>query len=435
MSPRDRLAAWFAAGVDAAQPARWLARFGHLQGDVWTVDDPAQPLAVRMPGTGGRVHVLGAGKAVVPFADALVAQLGGRVHGGVVVTRQGYARKHASTCLRILEAAHPVPDATSEIAAGVLEAYVTSLAAADLVFFLVTGGASALLAAPAPGVTLADKQATTRALLRGGADIHAINRVRKHLSRLKGGRLAERVFPARLVTLAVSDVPGDDPAVIGSGPTVPDPSTYAEALADLHALPNAVDVPASVLRHLAAGAAGAMRETPKPGAACFANTMYRMVANLDAALVGITRAAACQVARLPGTLTGDVVECAQRVAGAVESLPVNPALPRLLLAGGEPTVTVSGNAPGGRAQHLALLLARRLAGRAGVSILVAGSDGSDGTTTAAGAFADGASLTRAAALGLDVDAALDAFAAHEVFARLGDLFVTGPTGTNVNDIV
>jgi len=433
---KERLDQLFRVGLAAVQPRTLLERHARIAGDLWRYDGPGQSVEVVLPQS-GNVYLCGAGKAVVPFTLGLVQTLGDRLHSGLVVTKHG----HSEPCdprVRILEAAHPVPDQTSQFAANELERFLGQVTADDVVFFLLTGGASALLAAPIEGVSLADKQAVTRMLLASGADIHAINTVRKHLSRLKGGHVARLVSPARLVTLAVSDVIGDDPDSIGSGPTVPDPTTFSQAVALLRQRSQYQQLSPSVRVHLEQGSVGQRPETPKPGDACFRNAVFSVLARLDHALDAIERQArhdGVQVYRLANPLQGDVEVCAVRLLHALDDMAGLPRRPALLLAGGEPTVEPRGNGRGGRMQHLALLLASSMDGRQGVVGLAAGTDGTDGPTDAAGAFFSGRSASRARASGFDPERHRREFNAYPLFAALGDHLMTGPTGTNVMDIV
>ena len=433
---KHRLAELFKAGLAAVQPRLLLEQHATIVGEYWRYDGPGSPLEVALPAT-GNIHVCGAGKAVVPFATGLIHSLGNRFHSGLLVTKTG----HSEACdhrLRVLEASHPVPDSSSQIAANELEQYLSQVTPDDVVFFLLTGGASSLLAAPVQDLSLTDKQDVTRLLLSSGADIHAINSVRKHLSRLKGGHVARLVSPARLVTLAVSDVIGDDPHSIGSGPTVPDPSTFADSVAILQQRGLYDQLPVPVRACLEQGQAGQRPETPKPGDECFRNTSFTLLARLADALAVIeneVRQGGVFVHRLENFLQGDVETCATRLMDVLANLALNPLRPLLLLAGGEPTVEPNGTGKGGRMQHLALLLSAALAGRQGVVGLAAGTDGTDGPTDAAGAFFTSDTLLRARALGIDPEQRLRDFDTYPLFAALGDHLLTGPTGTNVMDIV
>ena len=409
--PRSFLCGLLDAAIAAANPDAILAQ--HL---------PAPPA--------GRTVVLGAGKAAAAMARAVERHMSGRVEG-LVVTRYG----HAVPCARVevVEAAHPVPDAAGRAAAHRILEYAKSAGADDLVLCLISGGASALLALPPDGLALEDKQAVNRALLASGADITQMNAVRKHLSAIKGGRLAAAAHPAQVVSLLISDVPGDDPAVIGSGPTVPDPSTFADALAILRQYD--IEPPAAVLEHLRA----AKDETPKPGDPRLAHARTIIVARPQASLEAA--AARARAAGITPVILGDALEGEAREVGkalAGIALQVHrhgqPASsPCVLLSGGETTVTMRGSGRGGRNAEFLLALAIHLRGAPGISALAADTDGIDGSEDNAGAIALPDTLARARDKGLDAKAMLADNDAYGFFAGLGDLVITGPTLTNVND--
>jgi glycerate 2-kinase len=410
-TPRTLLRAMFDAAIGAASPALVLPR--HL---------PAPP--------SGRTVVVGAGKAAAAMAQAVEKHWPGPL-SGLVVTRYG----HAVPCRRIevVEARHPVPDAAGRAAAGRILASVEGLTEDDLVLCLISGGGSALLALPAPGLALEDKQAVTRELLRCGATIQEFNCVRKHLSAIKGGRLAAAAFPARVVTLAISDVPGDDPAVIASGPTVPDPTTSADALAILERY--AVTLPEPIRRHLASPAA----ETPKPGDRHLARAETILIATPQDALeaaAAVARRAGVTPVILGNALEGEARDVAlvhagiaRQIAGWGQPAPA----PAVLLSGGETTVTIRGRGRGGRNAEFLLALAVALNGHPGIHALAADTDGIDGSEDNAGAILAPDTLGRAAGLGLNAKARLDDNDAYGFFSALNDLLVTGPTLTNVND--
>jgi glycerate 2-kinase len=398
--------------------------------------DPARALAGRLPGpVRGRTVVVGAGKAAAAMARAFEQLWTGPLEG-LVLTRYG----HAVPCERIevVEASHPVPDDAGLRAAERILDLAHGLGADDQLVFLASGGGSALLALPAAGVSLADKQAVTRALLRSGATIGEINAVRKHISRIKGGRLAAAAFPARIVTLAISDVPGDDPAVIASGPTAPDPSTFADARAVLAKY--RVDPPPAIGVCLDAAA----EETPKPGDPVFAATQYMLVASPQESLMAA--AAAATQRRITPIVLSDRIEGEASAVGLVHAaiamqlsagqFRVGDAavgLPAVLLSGGETTVTVHGKGRGGRNVEFLLALAVALDGAPSIAALACDTDGIDGTEENAGAILYPDSNARAAALGVEAKAALADNDGYGFFAALGDLVVTGPTLTNVND--
>jgi glycerate 2-kinase len=411
---RQALRALFDAAVAAADPRGVLA--AHL---------PPKPMK-------GRVVVVGGGKSAAVMAAALEDAWPDVPIEGVVVTRYGHAVP--TERIEVIEASHPVPDANSERGAQRLLDAVKNLTADDLVIALMSGGASALLAAPAPGLTLADKQAINKALLACGANITEMNTVRKHLSAIKGGRLAAAAAPARVVTLAISDVPGDDPAVIGSGPTVPDATTFADARA-LIARYGIQPSPA-----VAARLAQDKDETPKPGS--LPHTEFRMIATPLMAL----RAAAKTAESLGFTplILGDALEGEAREMGTVmagiarsirdRGYPLK--APAVLLSGGETTVTL-GAGPyghGGRNTEFLAGLAVALNGAAGIWGMAGDTDGVDGMDEVAGAILTPDTLARLKALGLDARALLAGHDSHTLFGSVGDLIVTGPTLTNVNDI-
>lgn len=414
------LTSLFAAATAAADPARCV---------------PPALAALPPPGPGGRLCVIGAGKASAAMARAVETHWPGAL-SGLVVTRYGFAVPCAR--IEIVEAAHPVPDAAGERAARRMLERVRGLGPQDRVLALISGGGSALLAAPAPGIDLAAKQAVTRALLACGADIHEINCVRKHLSAIKGGWLAVAAWPAPVLTLAISDVAGDDPEVIASGPTVADPGTRTEALAILERY--AIDAPPAVRAWLQRAEA----ETPKPGDPRLATAGFRLVASPAQALAAAAaaaRAAGIAPLVLGDEIAGEAREVARVLAAIARSCarhgtPARP--PCVLLSGGEATVTLprapGGPARGGRNSELLLALALALQGHPRIHALAADTDGIDGTEDNAGALLSPSTLARAAAQGLDARTALDRHDAYGFFAALGDLLHTGPTLTNVNDL-
>lgn len=436
---RALLARAWRAGVAAAHGETVLRNRSRLRGDTWHIDLPGRSWSLRLPlAAEGRLRIVGAGKAAASLARGAEVVLGARIDAGLVVVKHGHGEP-LERC-RVLEAGHPLPDAASEQAARAVLEFAAGGAPRDLCIVLLTGGASALLAAPVAGVSLGQKVEVNRLLLQSGADIHEINVVRRHLSRIKGGQLARALHPARSLTLAISDVLGDDPAAIGSGPTVADPSTYQDALRVLGRYGLADRVPAAVLAHLQAGAGGQVAETPKPGDAACEAAGFGIVAALSDALDAAERcgrAAGLAVERL-ATLDGDAHARACGFAARLRDVaaaraPHSP--PVLLLAGGETTLRVTGRGRGGRCQEFAAVVARELAGRQGLQVLAAGSDGTDGPTDAAGGWADGGTIDRALAAGLDPVARLRDNDSHALLGAAGDLFVTGPTGTNVTDLV
>ncbi len=396
--------------------------------------DPRVVLAAHLPPkpVSGRCIVVGGGKSAAVMAAALEDAWPDVALEGTVVTRYGHAVPTRK--IEVIEASHPVPDGNSEHGAVALLDRVRNLTRDDLVIALMSGGASALLAAPVPGLTLADKQAVNRALLACGANITEMNTVRKHLSAIKGGRLAAAASPARVVTLAISDVPGDDPAVIGSGPTVPDATTFAEARALIARY--GIAVPPAVAARLGQDA----DETPKPGS--LPNVEFHMIATPMMALTAM--AAKARSLGLTPLILGDALEgeasqmgiVMAGIARSVRSHGQPLQSPAVLLSGGETTVTMSGQASGkgGRNTTFLLGLAIALDGAPGIWATAGDTDGIDGMDEIAGAVLTPDTLARARAVGLDARTSLAAHDSHGFFGAIGDLIVTGPTLTNVNDI-
>ena len=383
----------------------------------------------------GRLILLAAGKGAGSLTEVAeqhyLARLPEDRLDGIAVTRHGYGRP--TRRIAMVEAGHPVPDEAGLKGTERALAFADAAGRDDLVLVLLSGGASANWIAPAPGISFADKQATTRALLRSGANIGEINCVRKHLSRIKGGRLARLAFPARVVTLAISDVPGDDPAVIGSGPTVPDPTTLADARAIIDKYH--LDLPEAVIRAL--GDPG--NESPKPGDRIFAETSYRIVARPADALAAAqakVREAGYDCVVLGDRLQGEAREVAAAHACLARDFAAT-GRRMAILSGGELTVTLKGGGRGGPNQEYALALAIHLAGAKGIAALAADTDGTDGgrgrPDDPAGAFIDDTTLARAVAAGLDPAAFLADNNSTGFFNGIGDLFTPGPTFTNVTD--
>lgn len=414
MSPEHTsfLTRLFEAAVRAADPRAALAR--HL---------PERPR--------GRTVVIGAGKGAAQMAAAFEDLWGDPVEG-VIVTRYGYAApcRH----VRVLEAAHPVPDAAGLAAAQALFDAVSGLTADDLVVALVCGGGSALLPAPPAGLTLADEAALNEALLASGAPISAMNAIRKQVSRIKGGRLAAAAHPARVVSLIVSDVPGDDPAEVASGPTVADDRDRAIALRLVESY--GIALPGPVAAHLRE----APEDAPRPSDPAFARDEVRVIASAARSLEAA--AALAEAEGIRGVILSDAIEGEAREVGKVHAALAREvatrnrpfAKPAVILSGGETTVTLTGTGGrGGRNTEFLLSLAIALDGTPGVAALAADTDGIDGSEDNAGAFADGATAARLRAMGHDPSALLARHDAWGAFDALGELFVPGPTGTNVND--
>jgi glycerate 2-kinase len=409
----------FGAAIRAAHPATCLV--GHL---------PAPP-------TNGRLVVLAAGKAAASMTQVAeqhyLDQRGlpsDRIHG-LAVTRHGYGRP--TKFIPVVEAGHPVPDAAGLAAAERTLQLADAATADDLVLVLLSGGASANWIAPSENLTLAEKQQTTRALLKSGASIGEINTVRKHLSRIKGGRLAARAYPAAIVTLAISDVPGDDPAVIGSGPTVPDPTTLADALRIIER--HKLTLSEAVVRALG----DPSNESPKPHDQRFAQARFHLIARPADAFrtaEAIVHGAGYDCIFLGDRIEGEARDVARQHAELARELR-SQGRRAIVLSGGELTVTIAGTGHGGPNQEYALALAIALDGTQGIAAIAGDTDGTDGGTgrpdDPAGAVIDGTTAARARRLGLDPAAFLANNDSTGFFARLGDLVSPGPTFTNVND--
>lgn len=405
--------ALYRAAVQAADPDRTIRDFL-----------PEKP--------GGRTVVVGAGKGSAQMARAFERAWDGPLEG-VVVTRYGYAA--ACERIAVMEAAHPVPDAAGLLASRALFDMVGGLGPDDLVVALVSGGGSALLPSPPPGMELADEIAVNRALLASGAPISAMNTLRKHLSTIKGGRLAAAAHPARVHTLVISDIPGDNPAFVASGPTVPDASTRADALRI--AATWKLDLPEAARRHLETAAADA----PHPGDPAFARDRTHVVASAAVSLEAAAREAArlgVEAVILSDSVEGEAREVARvHAAIAREVAAKGRPFPRpvVMLSGGETTVTLrSGGGRGGRNSEFLLALAIAIDGVGGISAFAADTDGIDGSQDNAGAFADHSTAARLRDRGIDPAAALGRHDAWGAFDAVGDLFVPGPSGTNVNDL-
>ncbi len=433
-----------------ASPARSILR--RVIGAGLRAADPAHGLLSRVHRTGHRLQVgrrsydlrsfervvaVGAGKASARMAQALERVLGPYLDSGLMVVKTGH-RLHA-TRITVVEAGHPVPDRAGLKAAKRLRDRVAELGARDLLIVLLSGGASSLIPAPVDGVSLADKQTLTQLLLRSGATIREINVVRKHLSTIKGGRLAEATR-ARIVTLILSDVIGDDLTAIGSGPTTPDPSTYRDAIGIMKQRRIWTKAPASIRRHLQRGDRGDVGETPKPGTARFRRVQHEIIGNNETAL-----AAAAQAATRGGLRTvlfstpfvGEASRTGKTFVSLAERLSEGKGMlrrPYCIVAGGETTVTVTGRGKGGRAQEFAAAAAYELADLHKVWVAAVGTDGTDGPTDVAGAVVSGGTLEQAKRNKVNLRRALAQHNTYPALHALKSHIVTGPTGTNVNDL-
>jgi len=423
---RQQLEAIFREALGAVDSAAAVRR---------AVSGDARRLAIagRVLPHGARVHLVAVGKAAAPMAVAFEERAGSALVAGLAVTKDGHGRRLTRVELR--ETSHPLPDARSERAAREVLALLRGLRPDDVLCALLSGGASSLLACPSDGLDLGDLAATTRLLLDAGSGIEETNAVRKHLSAVAGGRLAQACRAEWVEVLAISDVPGDRLDVIGSGPFAADPTTFATALAVLEAR-NLLDrIPPRVRSHLEAGARGRLEETAKPGDPALTRVRTTILASNRTAVeaardAALRRGLMARVVSKP--LAGEAREAARELISLARR--ARPEQPLLLVAGGETSVTVRGRGRGGRNQELALAAALELEGGPRATLLAAGTDGGDGPTEAAGAFADAATVERGRRAGRDARAALEDNDSHGFFEAEGGLFVTGPTGTNVMDL-
>lgn len=429
------------AALDAADPALAVLRvLSHQDGCLLVAGSTYDLDAFR------HIYLIGFGKAATPMAAAVTSVLGPRLSRGLLVTKYGHGPHPGElpTQVSVLEAGHPVPDGPGEAAARRIAELACQATAEDLVLCLISGGGSSLLSLPGPGLSLADLRATTDALLSCGATIDEINTVRKHLSALKGGQLARIVAPAPLISLVISDVVGSPLDVIASGPTVPDPSTWEDAWEVLERYRLQDSLPASVIGHLRAGRAGQVPDTPKADDLVFAGNQVVLIA--DNALAADAAVSRAQALGFRGTIPTTFVEGeAREVARVAVALgrelatrgqPTEP--PACLVLGGETTVTLRGSGKGGRNQELALaasLLLHRIPEGRDIVVVSLATDGTDGPTDAAGGLVDGTTVARGRVLGLDAAAHLAGNDAYPFLQAVGDLLVTGPTQTNVNDLI
>ena len=428
------------AALRAVDPAEAVRRYVKLMQDTLHIGKQRYDLA-RIE----HIYVIGTGKAGATMASATESILGDRLTAGWVNTKYGH-RLAASPALRagarlvVHEAGHPLPDQNGVDGTRSIIKLIERAGPNDLVMCLISGGGSALMLAPAPGLTLEDKQAVTRLMLACGATINELNCVRKHLSAIKGGQLARLAHPAQVATLILSDVVGNPLDVIASGPTVPDSTTFADAWALLAGYGLIEKLPPAVRARLEQGKSGAIAETPKAGDPIFANVYNVIIGSNDlAARAAVERAQelGMNALMLSTYIEGEAREVARVFSGIVREIAASgQPLPRpaCIVTGGETTVTLRGKGLGGRNQELALAAAVKIAGLDNVTIVACGTDGSDGPTDAAGAIADETTLERARALGLDPVVYLANNDSYHFFQPLGDLLLTGPTGTNVNDL-
>jgi glycerate-2-kinase len=422
-TPRATLEALFAAALLRVDPAAALLRGVHRRGDRLT-------LAGREVPDRARLVVLAAGKAAAAMASALEELTADRIERGLVVTKDGHGAPLSRLALR--HAGHPLPDERSERAAREAIALVEGAGRDEVLCVLLSGGASALLTCPLPGLSREDLVATTELLLASGAEIQEINAIRKQLTEISGGRLARRAASRRIEVLAISDVPGDAIETIASGPFAADAGTHADALGILERCGLRGSAAPRVVAHLESGREGSV----KPGDPSLARVRTTILASNRDALAGAREAAlerGLRAVTVTDCLRGEAREAGRRLAVLAQSQRREG--PLLLLAGGETTVTLRGDGRGGRNQELALAAACELEGTSGIAVLAAGTDGTDGPTDAAGAYADGGTVGRGRALGLDARAALERNDSYPFFSAEGGLLVTGPTRTNVMDLV
>jgi glycerate 2-kinase len=431
---KRRLAEIFTAGLKAVDPEEAIRRHVQLTGDLLQVGGRSYPLAAFK-----RIIVTGFGKGTAPMAKALEEILGDRLTEGWITVK--YDHGLPLQIVRVMEAGHPIPDESGLQATRFILELLKECTEEDLVLCAFSGGGSALSPAPCAPLELSEKQETTRLLLDCGATISELNSIRKHLSVCKGGQLAKIAYPATLVSLFLSDVVGDTLDVIASGPTVPDSSTFADCLQIVERYGLSAKLPAPVLKLLRAGAQGLLEETPKAGDPVFQKVQNLIVGSNRAALLAAAQKAA-QLGYHPLILSsfiqGEAREIAPFFAAVGKEIvasghPVPP--PACILAGGETTVTMRGAGKGGRNQELALAAALAIAGWPQIAILSAGTDGSDGPTDAAGAFAAGDTCPRALQKGINPQEYLLNNDSYNFFKELGDLLITGPTRTNVMDVI
>ena len=423
----------FQAGLQAVAPGAAIKKFCQLDADILTVAGQKYDLSQF-----NNIFVLGAGKAGASMAKAIEDIIGDQITEGLITVKYDHLEKLKK--IKIREAGHPVPDQNGLDAAQAIYQLATSADENTLVLCLISGGGSALLPLPVVGVTLEDKQKTTRALLACGATIHEINAIRKHLSVIKGGGLAKAVYPATLITLILSDVIGDDLDSIASGPCVPDSKTFFDCQAIFKKYSITNEIPSSVLNHIESGIAGNVSETPKAGQPFFKKTQNVIVAsNFNALLKAKEKAddLGYNTLLLSSMLEGETRDVAANHIAIAREIQLHGyplQQPACILSGGETTVKIQGNGKGGRSQEFTLAAAIKMAGMEKVTVLCAGTDGSDGPTDAAGALADQTTLQRAQAASINPQEYLDNNDSYHFFDRLGDLYKTGPTNTNVMDL-
>lgn len=427
------------ASLQAVEPASAIRRFVQRNADQLIIDGQIYDLASYR-----RIWVVGAGKAGAPMACAMADILDERLDGGLVIVKDGYLQPceglKPERGLRLVEAGHPLPDGRGVRATQEIISLLSDCNAEDLVICLISGGGSALLTAPAPGISLHDLQTLTQLLLASGANINEINALRKHLDQVKGGQLARMAYPAHLATLIVSDVVGNPLDVIASGPTVSDGTTFSDAYAVLERYNLVGQVPQAILAYLQSGCAGEILETPKEGDSIFTAVQNVIVgSNMQAVAAALRQAQqeGFNTQLLTTYMQGEARQVGRLLAAIVRQVattgqPIS--RPACVVVGGETTVTLQGDGLGGRNQELALGAVEDLGGLMDVALVTLATDGGDGPTDAAGAVVTGETLQRARQLGLRPSEYLQRNDAYHFFEALGDLIITGPTGTNVNDL-
>jgi glycerate 2-kinase len=423
----------FKAGVDAVDPIKLINKFVCLKGHSINIKGSNFDLS-----SYENIYILGIGKAAAAMAKPLEKILGDHLTGGIIIVKYGHTLPLKK--VRIIEAGHPVPDEAGYRGAQECARILQRSGSKDLIFFLISGGGSALFPYPVKGLTLEDKQKTTTVLLEAGAGIQEINTLRKHLSRVKGGQSAQLAYPATLITLILSDVIGDELDSIASGPTVPDPSTFTDCMNIVEKYSIKDKLPSGVAAIFNKGIHGEIKETPKPGNQIFKKTHNIIIGNNLLALRAARKKAeklGYNTLLLSTFIQGETRDAAKVHAAIAKEIlasgnPINP--PACVLSGGETTVTIRGKGKGGRNQEFALAAAMEIAGEKNITILSGGTDGTDGPTDAAGAVADGTTVTRALNMEMDPAHYLKTNDSYHFFKRLNDLIITGPTYTNVMDL-
>jgi glycerate 2-kinase len=423
----------FAAGIESADPFPAVMKFLHLENDSLRAGACTYDLSSVQ-----NIFIAGGGKAAARMALALEASLGGRITGGVIVVKYGHQLQLEK--IDVIEAGHPIPDVAGFNGARRIMELARGCRESDLLFFLASGGASALLPCPAEGLSLADKQRTTEVLLKSGASIKEVNAVRKHISQIKGGRLAQMAAPAPLVSLILSDVINDSPEDIASGPTAPDSSTYGDCLNIIRQYDKGRRIPTRVVDLLQRGAKGEITETPKPRDAAFEKVQNIIIASNGSALIAAQQRA--QALGYKTLVSSNSLDGESRIVARSHSILVKEILrenrpvsrPACLIAGGETTVTVCGDGLGGRNQEFCLAAAMAIDGLDGVVVLSGGTDGTDGPTDAAGGIVDGTTIARGRAQKIDAGIHLARNDSYHFLQATGDLLLTGPTLTNVMDL-